>query len=87
MVEPRGDTVRDRPFKRIVVENANREKEPKFGLTSRRLFCFLPDASKQRIGACDPDDPRGQTLRHDETPKLGRGSLPQHQPAAKAAAG
>ena len=34
MIEPRGDTVRDRTFKRIVVEDANREKKPSSG--SRR---------------------------------------------------
>jgi hypothetical protein len=59
MIEPRRDTMRDRPFKRVVVEDANREKEPEFGLAPRCLLRFLADASEKRIAACDPYDPGG----------------------------
>ena len=70
MVEPRGDAMRHRAFERVVIENVDGEKQRELWLAPRRLFRFLTDARKQRIGASNPDDPGGQTLRHDETPKL-----------------
>ncbi len=77
-----------RPFERMVIENVHGEKQRELWLAPHRLFRLLPDASKQRIGASNADDPGGQTLRHDETPKLDRlgSSLAQPRPAAKAAA-
>jgi hypothetical protein len=75
MIEPRGHAVRHRPFERVVIENVHGKKQCELGLAPHRLFRFLPDAAEQRIGATDPDDPGSQTLRHDETPKLGLGAV------------
>ena len=68
MIEPGCDAMRHGAFERMMVENIDGEKEREFGLAPDRLFRFLPDAGEQRIGARDPDDPGGQTLRHDELP-------------------
>ena len=64
--------MRHRAFERMVVENVHGEKQRELRLAPHRFFRFLPDAGKQRICASNPDDPGGQTLRHDETPKLDR---------------
>ena len=79
--------MRHRAFERMVIENVHGEKQRELWLSPQSFFRFLPDAGEQWIGARDPDNPGGQTLRHDEAPKLGllRRSLAQLRPAAKAA--
>ena len=64
--------MRHRAFERIVVENVHGEEQRELRLAPHRLFRLLTDAREQRIGASNPDNPSGQTLRHDETPKLDR---------------
>ena len=44
MIEPRGDTMRHRPFERVVVEDVDGKKESKLRLAPYRLLRFLPDA-------------------------------------------
>ena len=61
-----------RPFERMVIENVHGEEKRELWLAPHRLFRLLTDTSKQRIGASNADNPSGQTLRHDETPKLDR---------------
>jgi hypothetical protein len=55
----------------MMIENIHGKKQRELWLAPRRFFRFLSDSGKQGIGASDPDNPGGQTLRHDETPKLG----------------
>jgi hypothetical protein len=68
MVETRGDAMRDRAFKRVVVEDIHGEEQRELRLAPPGFLSLLPDPRKQRVGACDPNDSGGQTLRHDELP-------------------
>ncbi len=49
-----------------MVENVHGQKQRELGLPPHQLFRLLADARKQRIVAGKPDNPGGQTLRHDE---------------------
>ena len=66
LIESRGDPVGDRAFQRLVVEDRRHQERRELRLAPHRLLRFLADSRKQRIAAGEPDNPGGQTLRHDE---------------------